>query len=397
MRRALGSLLLSLSLVLATVSWSGFIMTRTVFDPGRSERLADELLENEDVRAVIIERLAETINQTIPPDIAIDDAQLETAAETVLDDAAVQELVKEKLVVAHQNALDGVDEPVQVDATVIGQAGRDAAVAQQPALDGVLPEVPPVEISVPTSGFAWLGTVNSYVRTVSLFTGIAAVAGILISLFITSDRPRVLRRVAYWAFGAAAFWIVAAIVAPWVISLISPSSMVLASAAINVFFGAMIPPAIGMAIFGAVLFGISSFLPRYNKQKTAGQVQASRQRPQQHRPQQRARPQQQATRHRTPKPASGDVRYQQGYQPEARPANFDNQRLQRQVDASRAANSREFVDNNTVEDYSGPNQHQESSPQEEDWFESPTGHHSPAIRESDPWDDNPPVSQQRPN
>ena len=275
MRRALASLLLSISLVLATVSWSGFILGRTVFDPGRSDRLADELLENEEVRGVIVRRLADTINASVPAEVPITDAQLEQTATTVLDDPRVEALLKEQLVSAHQNALDGVDEPLVVDATVIGQASRDALIAQQPAL-ALLPEVPVAEVTLPTTGFAWIGTINGYVRQATWTSGLFAIAGIGTSLVISNRRSKILRRLAYWAFSASAFWIIAAFVAPWVLGVVSPESMILASAAINVFFGAMIKPAIAMAVFGCILYGISVFLPRYNKQRAAERVTPSR-------------------------------------------------------------------------------------------------------------------------
>ncbi len=400
MRRALASLLLSLSLVFATISWSGFIMTRTVFDPGRSERLADELLDNEEVRAVVIDRLAETINNTIPPEVSISDEQLETAAGLVLDDPRVEQLVKEQLVLAHQNALNGVDEPVEVDATVVGQAGRDAAVAQQPSLDAVLPAVPPVEITLPTTGLSWLGTVNDYVRRISLFSGLIAVAGIAVSLVITSNRPRVLRRLAYWAFGAAAFWIVAAFLAPWIVNLISPSSMVLVTAAINVFFEAMITPAIVMAVFGAVLFGISVFLPRLAKQQAAARVQS---RPRRRVPagyeSQRSQPVQPARRRVVP---HDDPHSQPSQLPQRRDPAFDNQRLQREVEASRSAAHREFFDVSDDGLQSGYRSNYQSgdgssSRAEDDWFGSPTDQSAATLdaepHRAGPWDDSPTVRQ----
>ena len=55
MRRGLASLIIGLSLVVASLSWAGFILSRTVLDPGRSERLAAQLLEHDGVREALAE------------------------------------------------------------------------------------------------------------------------------------------------------------------------------------------------------------------------------------------------------------------------------------------------------------------------------------------------------
>jgi hypothetical protein len=150
---------MGLSLLVASASWAGFIMSRTVLDPGRSERLADHLLDNEEVRSTITDRLADATEARIPPEVPVSRETIELAADTALDDPRVEAIVRDGIVQAHQNALNGVDEPITLDASALGVAARDAVVAQQPELDAVLPAAPQLDVELPSAGLAWVGRV----------------------------------------------------------------------------------------------------------------------------------------------------------------------------------------------------------------------------------------------
>ncbi len=258
MRRGLAGLVLGLSLILASVAWAGFTMSRTVLDPGRSERLAEQLFENEQLRAALVGRVADGLGAALPDGApAVPDQLLEQAADRALDDENVQSLVRDGIVRTHRNALEGNVEPVTIDAAALGSAAREALVETRPELGAVLPEVPPVAVTLPTSGLSWLGSVKSFVDRFTVLAAVVALGGAVISLIVTSDRPAVLRRVAGWAFGAAGFWLVIGFGIPWIANQIAPTSAAIVAAIIDVFFGAMIPPAIAMAVIGAMLFGAS--------------------------------------------------------------------------------------------------------------------------------------------
>jgi hypothetical protein len=259
MRRGVASLIMGLSLLLASASWAGFVLSHTVLDPGRSERLADHLLDDPDVRAAIITRLADGLATQIPASIPVPRQSLELAATLALDDPRVEALVKDGIVRAHQNALNGVDEPITLDATALGQAAHDALVKQVPVLAPLLPAAPPIAVEVPGAGLAWLGTVKSVVDRYTLLGAVAALAGIVSAFILARNRPAALRRVAYWAFASAAFWLAVAYGLPAVVGAIAPSAMAIASAAVDVFAGAMIRPALVLAGLGVVLL-VASFI-----------------------------------------------------------------------------------------------------------------------------------------
>lgn len=276
MRKGLAGLILGLSLVVASVSWAGFVMTRTILDPGRSERLADQLLDNETLRTALVGRLSDALGAALPADVPVPRQQLEQAADNALEDERVDALIRDGIVRVHQNALEGNDEPIAIDATALGAASRDSLIEVRPELASVLPEAPTVEIELPTSGLTWLGSARRQVARYTNVLALVATAGALLALLVTKDRPAILRRVAFWAFGAAIFWLIVGFGIPFLADTLAPSSNAIVAAIIDVFFGAMVPPAVMMAVFGALLLGASMLWSTMAARRPAAVMQPRR-------------------------------------------------------------------------------------------------------------------------
>lgn len=273
MRRGLASLIIGLSLMVASLSWAGFTLSRTILDPGRSERLADQLLENPEVRQALVLRMSDALEEQIPPEVPVPRGVIEAGAEAALDDPRIEALIRDGFVQVHQNALAGNDEPVAIDAGALGAAGRDALVEVRPELEPFLPPTPTVAVELPTTGLSWVGTVKD---RVDRYTGIGAVFALLgasAAFVVASDRAAVLRRVAFWGYGAAAFWIVLGYGIPWLAGNLSPTSAAIATAAADVFFGAMIRPAIVIAVLSTVLLIIGFAWPSMQQRRGATVLQ----------------------------------------------------------------------------------------------------------------------------
>ena len=288
MRRGLAGLVLGLALVLASVTWAAFIMSNTVLDPGRSERLADEMFENEELRGVLVARVADGMGATLPPTVVVSNQTLELAAAVALANPAVQQLVREGIVETHRAALDGQVEPVVIDGVALGDALRESLVDTNPELDSVLPPAPPVSLQLPTSGLNFLGTVKNFVDQFTILAAAAALIGASAAFVVTSDRPSVLRRVAFWAFGASIVWLVIGYGIPRLAALIGPASSALTTAAIDVFFGAMIGPAVILGLVGGALLALSLIWSSFAAQRPARIAQPKRSAPAPVQPQQPA-------------------------------------------------------------------------------------------------------------
>ncbi|NNE96241.1 MAG: hypothetical protein HKN24_09460, partial [Acidimicrobiales bacterium] len=71
MRRSLSALVLGLSLVVASIAWAGFTLTQTALDPGRSQELADQVLDNPRFRSALVSVLADRLESLLPEGTAL--------------------------------------------------------------------------------------------------------------------------------------------------------------------------------------------------------------------------------------------------------------------------------------------------------------------------------------
>ena len=276
MRRGLASLIIGLSLLVATASWAGFTLSRTILDPGRSEALAEQLLENPQVRAALVDRLADAVETQIPPEVPVSRGLIEAGAETAIDDPRVRALIVDGVVRYHRNALEGNAEPVVIDAAALGTVSREVLVNVRPELDPFLPATPSIELELPTTGLNWLARIKQFVDRFTLLAALVAAAGTTLALAVARNRAAVLRRVAFWGYGAAAFWLLVGFAVPWLAGLLSPTSGAIAAAAVDVFFGAMIGPAVVVAIVSTVILLAGFALPMVSRRRGARAIQPRR-------------------------------------------------------------------------------------------------------------------------
>ena len=99
-RRVIAGLILGPALLIGSFAWSGYLALQTVFDEDRSETIARELLDNEEVRAQVAENLGVAIERALPDDVPVSAAQVDAAALAVLEDPRVTDLLIESLEIA---------------------------------------------------------------------------------------------------------------------------------------------------------------------------------------------------------------------------------------------------------------------------------------------------------
>lgn len=261
MRRAFAAVLLAVSLWIGSLAWTGFIMTRTVLDPGRSEAVADALLDDPDVRAQLIENIAGGLDAAIPDEAGVDRATLDAVADQALSSPEVEALFRTALVDTHQAFLGEGEAPRSIDGGAFGGAARDALVDSRPELAGVLPESPSVEIPLPTRQMPDLGPVRRALDTVVPLLAGVAVFGALTALLITSNRPAILRRAGAWAIGLSSLVLLVAYGVPAFAQSVAPDQATVVAALVSALAEASRGPALALA--GAGVAGIvASFLWR---------------------------------------------------------------------------------------------------------------------------------------
>ncbi len=254
MRRGLAAALLGISLWIGSLAWSGFVMTRTVLDPGRSQDVAEALLENDAVRAQLVANIASGIEAGLPDGARVDRATLESGAEAALDSPAVKTLVLDALIRSHQAFLGEGTAPKSIDGGAFGAAARQSIVDAHPELDGLLPAAPSFEVPLPTDRIPNLGPVRRGLLTaVPILAGIAVI-GAGLALLVTTDRPGVVRRAGFWALGLSAFILVVAYGIPAAARQVAPDQAEVIAALIGALAAATRGPALALA--GAGLAGL---------------------------------------------------------------------------------------------------------------------------------------------
>ena len=247
MRRALAAALLGISLWIGSLAWSGFVMTRTVLDPGRSEDIADALLEDEAVRAQIEANIAGSVATALPPGAAVDRAAIDAGAEAALDSPAVEAVVRDALVRTHQAFLGEGDVPRSIGSDEIGGSARDALVAERPELGGVLPDAPSIEVPLPTERLPNLGPVRRTLSTAVPLLALVSAVGVVLSLVVTTDRPRVIRRAGFWAVGLSAVVLLFAYGVPAIAHEVAPDQAQIVAALVSALAAATRGPALALA------------------------------------------------------------------------------------------------------------------------------------------------------
>ena len=189
----------SARMVLAGVALGGFGVTgwqslHTVLDPETSTRVAERVLESEEVRGVVAGVVSAVVVDRVPQLAGTDPAVLRTSVESSLADPVVADALTRFVAGAHGRLLGEGEGPVVLDRAavdvVLTGAGLDAATIAQ---------VPAVSIPVPEAGP--LASANADLPGRVQFAAIAAPILLVLGVAMSNDRPMRLRRVGTWLGG----------------------------------------------------------------------------------------------------------------------------------------------------------------------------------------------------
>jgi hypothetical protein len=261
-RRLVGGALVAFGLIAASMAWAGYAASRTVLDPGRSEAIATDLYQDREVRAQLRSSMASALGAALPANVRVSRTELVAAADRALDDPAVEALLVDGLVRAHQRFLGAdprPDDPIVIDGAALARAGRASLVNVRPDLINAIPEPPSVPVTLPTERLPDAGGFRTWLNG-AVATLAAIAVGLVVAAFVlTNDRPRVLRRVGFWAIGASVFWLVVGVVLPELAHLLIPGAAAILAAMWGIAAGGMVEPSL-TALIAGVAAVIVSFL-----------------------------------------------------------------------------------------------------------------------------------------
>ena len=269
MRRGLASLLMGLSLILASAGWAGFVLNRTVLDESYSTELINQSMAYEPTRAVLIDRLGIGMESILPESEPMSRQELAVAAATALNDPKAKRALQLGLAEAHRTGLSGQLPADNFSDFDINEAARLSLIASRPTLRGQILVNPLVEVELPVRGLTWLSGLSSLVNRFAVLAVAGALIGFAISFVVARDPSMVMRRAAWWILGSAAFWTLSGFATTAIVRFLVPSSYLILAVTVEVFFDAMRDPATIMASFGIGMLVVSQVVPALNQRRGA--------------------------------------------------------------------------------------------------------------------------------
>lgn len=260
-RRSIAGLVLGVSLLFASLAWSGYLALQTVLDPDRSRDVAVELLDNDQVRDQLARNIASTITAGVPAEVPIPPGVVESAALRVLDDPAFEELVLVAFADTHAAFLGEGDPPAELDLAPLAASLRAAVTAAVPALGEQLPPDTDLTIDLPTEYIPDASPLRSLLQTLVPILALAAVAGAVLALVTTTDRPSVLRRAGAWAIGSTVFYLAIGLGLPWLLRNYAPDGAEIIAALLTAFLRSVVRPSIVLGAVGLALVAVAAIWP----------------------------------------------------------------------------------------------------------------------------------------
>lgn len=252
-RRSVAGLILGVSLLVGSFAWAGFVSLRTVLDPDRSAEVAEELLDNEEVRLQLIDNIAGAITVAIPAEIPVEDAAVQQAAQAALANPELEALLLTAFADTHAAFLGEGDAPQNLDLTVVATSARDALVQASPSLDAVLPAAPVLNIPLPTEHVPDVSPLRSFLQRVVPIMAVGAIGGAVVALVSTTDRPAILRRAGFWALTTTAVYLLIGLGIPWLLRRTAPDGAEVVAALLTAMLRSVRMPSIVLGVVGAGL------------------------------------------------------------------------------------------------------------------------------------------------
>lgn len=270
MAAILSRLLVRLAIIAASLAWAGFVFTQTVGDPGRGERIAAAVLDDDDARAEVAAPITSAVMSRfgVPPEQR---PVVAAQVDRVLSDPAGAQSFIDPFAGSWARML-GEDDTRPTEFDLAPLLAQFTATAPPGAADGLPPvpdRLPVAGVPLPRARLGWMADVRSAVAVAVLPLALLAAALFAVA-FAIGDRRRVLRRLGIWAILAGAAWIVLPPALVWLTRRWAPGADAVASAALDEAVAGLLPVAIVLAVIGAAALVGSFAVPSPDARPVAG-------------------------------------------------------------------------------------------------------------------------------
>ena len=252
-RRVIAGMILGPGLLIGSFAWSGFLALRTVFDEDRSREVAEELLDNDEVRKQLAENFGTAIEATVPDGVPISAEQVDAAALAVLDDPRITNLIIEAFTSTHKAFLGEGDAPESLDLGPVAEAAREQIIAAAPGVAESIPEAPELVVELPTERIPDSSPVKNFLETTVPFLAGISLVMVGLAFLTTSDRPSVLKRAAFWAIGTTVVYLIIGLGLPALLRVVAPEQAEVLAALLAALLRTTLVPSIVLGVVGAGL------------------------------------------------------------------------------------------------------------------------------------------------
>jgi hypothetical protein len=175
-RRTLAGLLFGLAYACASLTLAGFLLQRTAFDPDDSADHADVILDDPEIRAELVNTIADSLAAQLatiaPGDPNLTQDALRARVDLVVDTAPGADLLSEVIHDAHAHLIGEQDAPVQITTQQLVDATQNQAVA---VVDPITIDVPQVTaLDIIRTTLKWLLPIAAIATIALVVLGLAA-------------------------------------------------------------------------------------------------------------------------------------------------------------------------------------------------------------------------------
>jgi hypothetical protein len=251
-RPTLTRLIISITLLCASIAWGGWVFLHSIGDPHRAERIAREILKSPDARDEIAAPFTDQLVNYAPLD-AQSQAKLRSVVSDVLADSRIVDNFVAAFGSAQANALGIEDErPTSIDVGQMVEVVREHVAVEFPELAAQIP-ASTEKIEIPEVKTTAIGDIRDLANTWTIWLALLSF-GSLVALTIFGDRRVVLRSFGFWAIFTGAFWAIGPRLVPMLASSYAPQADAIIKAMVNAVAGQITTTATILVVCGILAF-----------------------------------------------------------------------------------------------------------------------------------------------
>ena len=260
-RRVIAGLILGPALLIGSFAWSGYLALQTIFDEDRSATVAQELLDNEQVRKQVAANIGTVIEAALPEQSLLSAEEVDAAALAVLSDPRITNLFVDVLTQTHRAFLGLDDVPQTLDLNPVATVAREQVATVSPEAADAIPTDTDWSIELPTERIPNSSPVKTFLETSVPYLAAISIVLVLISFVATNDRPSVLRRAAFWAIGTTALYLIMGYGIPALLRVVFPDQAEIFAALLTAVLRSTLLPSTVLAAVGVGLLVVSWVWP----------------------------------------------------------------------------------------------------------------------------------------